>query len=63
MDLRGLTGICTTLGVAEEDDNGDRIGYSPSETCSGNLLIVFLDEHFCLFFVTAIEIFNFWQRI
>ncbi|CAB4301968.1 unnamed protein product [Prunus armeniaca] len=37
MDLEGLSAICSDLGIAEEDDNGNRIGYSKSKYCLDNL--------------------------
>ncbi|BFG23444.1 hypothetical protein CerSpe_097180 [Prunus speciosa] len=37
MDLQGLSAICSDLGIAEEDDNGNRIGYSKSKYCLDNL--------------------------
>ncbi|KAM1817819.1 hypothetical protein ACFX12_002055 [Malus domestica] len=37
MDLEGLSVICCDLGIAEEDDNGNRIGYSKGKYCLDNL--------------------------
>ncbi|GAV84903.1 TIMELESS domain-containing protein/TIMELESS_C domain-containing protein [Cephalotus follicularis] len=37
MDMEGLSVICAGLGIAEEDLNGDRIGYSKEESCLDNL--------------------------
>lgn len=37
MDLEGLSVICCDLGIAEEDDNGNRIGYSKGKYCLGTL--------------------------
>ncbi|KAL5568467.1 hypothetical protein UlMin_025042 [Ulmus minor] len=37
MDMEGLSVICAGLGVAEEDLNGNRIGYSKGEYCLDNL--------------------------
>ncbi|KAI5347141.1 hypothetical protein L3X38_015020 [Prunus dulcis] len=37
MDLQGLSAICSDLGIAEEDANGNRIGYSKSKYCLDNL--------------------------
>ncbi|XP_008234806.1 PREDICTED: uncharacterized protein LOC103333691 [Prunus mume] len=37
MDLEGLSAICSDLGIAEEDDHGNRIGYSKSKYCLDNL--------------------------
>ncbi|KAF5732400.1 protein timeless [Tripterygium wilfordii] len=37
MDLQGLSLICSGLGVAEEDENGNRIGYLKGENCLDNL--------------------------
>ena len=37
MDLQGLSAICSDLGIAEEDANGNRIGYSKSKYCLGTL--------------------------
>ena len=35
MDTEGLSLICAGLGIAEEDDNGNRIGYSKGQYCLG----------------------------
>ena len=35
MDMEGLSVICAGLGMAEEDQNGNRIGYSKGEYCLG----------------------------
>ncbi|KAL3521589.1 hypothetical protein ACH5RR_019738 [Cinchona calisaya] len=35
--MEGLSTICAGLGILEEDDNGNRIGYSKSEYCLDNL--------------------------
>ncbi|PON58258.1 Timeless protein [Parasponia andersonii] len=37
MDMEGLSVICAGLGLAEEDRNGNRIGYSKGEYCLDNL--------------------------
>nr|XP_023877875.1 receptor-like protein EIX2 [Quercus suber] len=37
MDTEGLSLICAGLGIAEEDDNGNRIGYSRGQYCLDNL--------------------------
>ncbi|KAM3729911.1 hypothetical protein ACB098_12G046900 [Castanea mollissima] len=37
MDTEGLSLICAGLGIAEEDDNGNRIGYSKGQYCLDNL--------------------------
>ncbi|KAL5568479.1 hypothetical protein UlMin_025054 [Ulmus minor] len=37
MDMEGLSVICAGLGVADEDLNGNRIGYSKGEYCWDNL--------------------------
>ncbi|XP_022957786.1 protein timeless homolog isoform X2 [Cucurbita moschata] len=37
MEIDGLCVICAGLGIVEEDDNGNRIGYSKSEYCLDNL--------------------------
>ena len=35
MDTEGLSLICAGLGIAEEDDSGNRIGYSKGQYCLG----------------------------
>lgn len=35
MDTEGLSVICAGLGIAEEDENGNRIGYIKGEYCLG----------------------------
>lgn len=35
MDMEGLSVICAGIGIAEEDENGNRIGYSKGEYCLG----------------------------
>ncbi|XP_042980832.1 protein timeless homolog [Carya illinoinensis] len=37
MDTEGLSIICAGLGIAEEDENGNRVGYSKGEYCLDNL--------------------------
>ncbi|CAI0546389.1 unnamed protein product [Linum tenue] len=37
METHGLALICAGLGIAEEDDDGNRIGYSKGEQCLENL--------------------------
>ncbi|XP_059434637.1 uncharacterized protein LOC132167643 isoform X2 [Corylus avellana] len=37
MDTEGLSVICAGLGIAEEDENGNRIGYIKGEYCLDNL--------------------------
>ncbi|XP_015878277.3 uncharacterized protein LOC107414639 [Ziziphus jujuba] len=37
MDMEGLSVICAGIGIAEEDENGNRIGYSKGEYCLDNL--------------------------
>ncbi|KAF5186178.1 Timeless family protein [Thalictrum thalictroides] len=37
MDLEGLSIICGGLGIIEENDNGERIGYTKNEFCLDNL--------------------------
>ncbi|CAI0449791.1 unnamed protein product, partial [Linum tenue] len=37
METQGLSLICAGLGIAEEDDDGNRIGYSKGEQCLENL--------------------------
>ncbi|XP_054820740.1 uncharacterized protein LOC129319668 isoform X2 [Prosopis cineraria] len=37
MEMEGLSLICAGLGVIEEDDNGNKIGYSKDEYCLDNL--------------------------
>ncbi|XP_050141072.1 uncharacterized protein LOC126617037 isoform X1 [Malus sylvestris] len=39
MDLEGLSVICCDLGIAEEDDNGNRIGYSKGKYCLVKVLV------------------------
>lgn len=33
--MEGLSTICAGLGIIDEDDDGNRIGYSPGEYCLG----------------------------
>ncbi|KAK3010402.1 hypothetical protein RJ639_012889 [Escallonia herrerae] len=35
--MEGLSIICAGLGIVEEDDDGNRIGYTPGEYCLDNL--------------------------
>ncbi|KAK6131802.1 hypothetical protein DH2020_034460 [Rehmannia glutinosa] len=35
--MDGLSSICVGLGILDEDDNGERIGYAKGEYCSDNL--------------------------
>ncbi|XP_030548620.2 protein timeless homolog isoform X2 [Rhodamnia argentea] len=37
MDTQGLSAICAGLGIVEEDDDGNRIGYSKGSHCLDNL--------------------------
>ncbi|KAH9677423.1 Timeless family protein [Citrus sinensis] len=37
METEGLSVICAGLGIIEEDEKGNRIGYSKGEQCSENL--------------------------
>ncbi|KAJ7974108.1 Timeless protein [Quillaja saponaria] len=37
MDMEGLSMICAGLGTVEEDENGNRVGYSKGEYCLDNL--------------------------
>ncbi|KAI5561937.1 hypothetical protein BDE02_15G020400 [Populus trichocarpa] len=37
MEMQGLAGICVGLGTPEEDDNGNRIGYTKGANCLDNL--------------------------
>ncbi|XP_041011926.1 protein timeless homolog isoform X2 [Juglans microcarpa x Juglans regia] len=37
MDTEGLSIICAGLGIVEEDENGNRVGYSKGEYCLDNL--------------------------
>ncbi|KAI3987920.1 hypothetical protein MKX01_021034 [Papaver californicum] len=37
MDLQGLSSICAGIGVIEEDDDGNWIGYTKNEFCLDNL--------------------------
>ncbi|KAI6696421.1 hypothetical protein NL676_016540 [Syzygium grande] len=37
MDTQGLSAICGGLGVVEEDDDGNRVGYSKGSHCLDNL--------------------------
>ncbi|CAK7324064.1 unnamed protein product [Dovyalis caffra] len=37
MEMQGLAGICVGLGIPEEDDSGNRIGYTKGDNCSENL--------------------------
>ncbi|KAI9159863.1 hypothetical protein LWI28_002675 [Acer negundo] len=37
MDMEGLSVICAGIGLADEDEIGNRIGYSPGEYCLDNL--------------------------
>ncbi|KAK6925919.1 Timeless, N-terminal [Dillenia turbinata] len=37
MDTEGLSVICSGLGIIEEDEEGNRIGYEKDEFCSDNL--------------------------
>jgi timeless len=41
MDTDGLSLICSGLGAIEEDDEGNRIGYSKGEYCLGMNLVAF----------------------
>jgi hypothetical protein len=41
MDTEGLSVICAGLGIAEEDENGNRIGYIKGEYCLGILPFTF----------------------
>ena len=35
METEGLSVICAGLGIIEEDEKGNRIGYSKGEQCLG----------------------------
>ncbi|KAJ4843375.1 hypothetical protein Tsubulata_032681 [Turnera subulata] len=37
METQGLAAICAGLGVAEEDEDGNRIGYTKDDSCHENL--------------------------
>lgn len=51
MDTDGLSQICSGLGSIEEDDEGNRIGYSKGEYCLGMNLLHF-DYFLSLFFLS-----------
>ncbi|KAA8539990.1 hypothetical protein F0562_026682 [Nyssa sinensis] len=37
MDMEGLSSICAGLGIIEDDENGNRVGYTKGEYCLDNL--------------------------
>ena len=41
METEGLAPICAGLGIAEEDDNGNRIGYFKDQQCLGKEIYSF----------------------
>ena len=55
MEIDGLCVICAGLGIVEEDDNGNRIGYSKSEYCLGTPI------HFAIMFYLDMKKLEFHQ--
>lgn len=40
--MDGLSSICSGIGILEEDENGNRIGYEKGEYCSGTVFTIVL---------------------
>lgn len=57
MEMQGLSAICAGLGTVEEDENGNRVGYSKGQYCLGLVLPLFLSLKLfsVAFFSLAVE--------